>query len=297
MTSLQKVSDIFTGALLESLTRFELGVRSLVASGIRGERRSVRRGGSIEFADHRQYAHGDDLRRLDWHALARLDQLLIRLYSAEESMPLEVILDASASMDFGVPTKYVTAARIGCVLSQIALLHATPVLWRVAGGKTGEPVRMSGRNDLWRILRVLDDTVPRGTSALAAALRQGAMQGPRRRSLMLLTDGYEQEAIQPALRACRAGGTEVYLVLVLSPEEIDPAMRGEFTLIDAESATESGLVVDAGALKRYRRGLNEMREQWQEFCRATGTTLLEFSSDQTLGPGLFRALAESGLIE
>jgi uncharacterized protein (DUF58 family) len=291
-----KVSDIFTGAMLESLTRFELTVRTLTSSGVRGERRSRRRGGSAEYADHRQYAHGDDLRRLDWHALARLDQMLIRLYAAEETLPLEVVIDTSASMDFGEPSKYLTAARVGCVLTQIALLHATPGMWRFAGAKQVEPVRMSGRNDLGRVLRVLDGLKPEGGCALGETLRRSAAQGPRKRSLVVLTDGYDRDQLQPALRACRAAGTEAYLVLVLAPEETAPSSRGEFTLIDAESEAESGIVLDGSTLKRYRRAVEEFRQDWQDFCRATGTVLMEFSSAQEIGPDLFRALAEGGLI-
>lgn len=290
------VSDIFTGAMLESLSRFELAVRTLTSSGVRGELRSRRKGSSAEYVDHRQYAHGDDLRRLDWHALARLDQMLIRLYAAEETLPLEVVIDTSASMDFGNPSKYVTAARIGCVLSQIALLHATPAMWRVAGIPAREPVRLSGRNDLGRILHVLDNLKPEGKGALGDTLRRGALQSPRRRSLVVLTDGYDREELKPALRAIRAAGTEAYLILVLAPEELDPSLRGEFTFIDAETDAESAMVLDGSTLRRYRKALKEFRQDWSDFTRASGIAMLEFSSAQEIGPELFRDLAAQGLI-
>jgi uncharacterized protein (DUF58 family) len=293
---MSKVSDIFTGALLESLARYELAVRALTAEGVRGEKRSRRKGNSAEYADHREYVHGDDLRRLDWHALARLDQMLIRLYAAEETLPLEVVLDASASMDFGEPTKFLTAARVGCVLTQIALLHGTPVRWRVSTGDTLEPIKLAGRNDLGRILHVLDGVTPGGSGNLESELRAGARQGPRKRSLVVLTDGYDSDPVQAALRACRAAGTSVYLLLVLSPDEVDPSQRGEFTLIDAESNEESGLVLDRKTIQRYRERLQEWRAEWQAFCRSTGTAMLELSSAQKIGPELFRTLAKGGLL-
>lgn len=293
---MEKVSDIFTGSLLESLSRFELAVRTLTSSGLRGEKRSRRKGSSAEYADHRQYVFGDDLRRLDWHALARLDTLLIRLYAAEETLPLEVVLDASASMDFSEPSKYVTAARVGCCLTQIALLKGIPALWRIASEKPLETVRMAGRNDLPRIFRVLDALVPDGKGALAETLRRSALQGPRRRSLAVLTDGYDRDDLRGALRACRAAGTDVYLILVLAPEETDPSLRGEFTFIDAESGTESALTVDRGTLKRYAEMVDAFRRDWVEFCRQSGVVLLEISSAAEIGPELFRALAAGGLI-
>ncbi|MCB9894079.1 MAG: DUF58 domain-containing protein [Planctomycetes bacterium] len=292
----EKVSDAFDGKLLESLTRFELAVRTLTSSGVRGERRSRRKGSSAEYADHRQYVYGDDLRRLDWHALARLDTMLIRLYAAEETLPLEIIIDTSASMDFGEPSKYVTAARVGCCLTQIALLHATPALWRIANEKLLEPVRLSGRNDIGRVLRVLDEVIPDGKSTLGEALRRSAMAGPRRKSLVVLTDGYDRDEIRPALRACRAAGSEVYLVIMLAPEETDPSIRGEFTFVDAENGGEATLSLDRPTLKRYMEMLAGFRADWSDFARSSGVALIELSSAQEIGPELFRALATGGLI-
>ncbi|MBE7493007.1 MAG: DUF58 domain-containing protein [Planctomycetes bacterium] len=294
---MEKVSDVFQGALLESLSRFELAVRTLTSSGLRGEKRSRRKGSSAEYADHRQYVFGDDLRRLDWHALARLDQLLIRLYAAEETLPLEVVMDTSASMDFGEPSKYVTGARVGCCLTQIALLKGIPVLWRVASEQPLEPVRMAGRNDIARVFHVLDDLIPDGKGALGATLRRSAMQGPRRRSLVVITDGYDRDELRAALRACRAAGTDVYLILVLAPEETEPGLRGEFTFVDAETGMESALTVDRAAVRRYAEMVEAFRRDWLDFCRPSGIVLFELSSLQPIGPELFRALAAGGLIQ
>ena len=291
-----KVSDAFNGGLLESLSRFDLSVRIVTASGVRGERRSKRRGQSVEYADHREYTFGDDLRRLDWHAYARLEQMLIRLYAAEEVLPLEVIIDLSASMDFGTPTKYVTAARIGACLTQIALNKGTPTRWRFAAGKSLEPVMLRGRGDLPKILGVLDDLVPEGSGALADALRRSAQQGPRRRALVVLTDGYDRDVIRPSLRALRAAGTEVHLVLVLAPEETDPQERGEYTYIDAESGRESVLTLDGRTMNTYMQMLAGYRAEWTDFCRASGIAMIELSSGLTLDASLFKQLADGGLI-
>ena len=293
---MEKVSDVFDGKLLESLTRFELSVRTLTSSGVRGEKRSRRKGNSAEYADHREYTYGDDLRRLDWHALARLDMMLIRLYAAEETLPLEIIIDTSASMDFGDPTKYVTAARVGCCLTQIALLHSTPALWRIANEKLLEPVRLSGRNDIRRVLRVLDEIIPDGKSTLGETLRRSAMAGPRRKSLVVLTDGYDRDEIRPALRACRAAGTDVYLVIMLAPEETDPGTRGEFTFVDAENGNEATLSLDRPTLKRYMEMLAGFRADWSDFCRTSGVAMIELSSAQEIDAELFRALPTGGLI-
>jgi uncharacterized protein (DUF58 family) len=292
----QKVSEAFTGKLLEALNRFDLNIKAVTSSGERGERRSKRRGQSVEYADHREYTYGDDLRRLDWHAYARLEQMLIRLYAAEEALPLEIIIDLSASMDFGEPTKYVQAARIGCCLTQIALLKGTPTRWRIASAKPLEPVVLRGRGELPKILGVLDELVPEGTGVLADALKRSALAGPRRKALIVLTDGYDRDAIRPTLRALRAAGTEVNLVLVLAPEETDPQERGEFTYIDSETGKESVLSLDGRALKTYMGMLTGYRAEWTDFCRASGIAMLELSSGTPIDAGLFKQLADGGLI-
>lgn len=291
-----KVSDAFSGKLLEALNRFDLNFKALTSSGERGERRSKRRGQSVEYADHREYTHGDDLRRLDWHAYARLEQMLIRLYAAEEVLPLEVIIDLSASMDFGTPTKYVAAARIGCCLTQIALNKGTPTRWRFAMTRPLEPLMLRGRGDLPKVLGVLDELEPEGQGALAEALRRSAQQGPRRKALIVLTDGYDRDLIRPALRALRAAGTEIHLVMVLAPEETEPQDRGEFTFIDAETERESVLSLDGRALSRYKELLAGYRSEWAEFCRSSGIALLEISSAANIDAALFKDLAHGGLI-
>ncbi|MCF6227256.1 MAG: DUF58 domain-containing protein [Planctomycetes bacterium] len=292
----EKVSDAFDGKLLESLAQFELSIRTLTSSGIRGEKRSRRKGTSQEYADHRAYVNGDDLRQLDWNAFARLDAMLIRLYAAEETLPLEVIIDTSASMDFGTPTKFTTAARVGCCLSQVALLHSTPVVWRIAAEKALEPVKLSGRADLPRAFKVLDEVIPEGTGNLAEAIRRCTMKGPRKRSVVVLTAGYDIESIQPALKACRASGSQVYVITVLSPEELKPSSRGEFTYIDAETGVESTIALDRVSIKKYHEMLDKYRASWAEFSRKTGVAMIELSSDAELGPELFRTLATGGII-
>jgi len=291
-----KVSEAFTGKLLEALNRFDLNIKAVTSSGERGERRSKRRGQSVEYADHREYTFGDDLRRLDWHAYARLEQMLIRLYAAEEALPLEIIVDLSASMDFGEPSKYVQAARIGCCLTQIALLKGTPTRWRIASSKNLEPVMLRGRGVLPKILGVLDELVPEGTAVMAETLKRSALAGPRRKALVVLTDGYDRDAIRPTLRALRAGGTEINLILVLAPEETDPQERGEFTYIDSETGKESVLSLDGRALSKYMEMLAGYRAEWTDFCRASGIAMLEISSATPIDATLFKQLADGGLI-
>ena len=93
--------SLLTPELLRRLEQFQLLAARRSKSTARGERRSKARGQSVEFADHRTYAHGDDFRYLDWNLYGRLDRLFLKLYEEERELPVRIFLDASESMAFG----------------------------------------------------------------------------------------------------------------------------------------------------------------------------------------------------
>ncbi|MEO8511386.1 MAG: DUF58 domain-containing protein, partial [Chloroflexota bacterium] len=114
---------LFDETFLRRLEQLELASRRMTAGRMKGERRSVRRGQSIEFADYRTYASGDDLRQLDWNVYARLERLFIRLFVEEEDVTVHVLVDASRSMDFGEPNKLDFARRAAAALAYLGLAH------------------------------------------------------------------------------------------------------------------------------------------------------------------------------
>ena len=115
---------VFDEAFLRQLERLLLLMRSPVRGGLKGGRRSVKRGQSVEFADYRDYTPGDDLRQLDWNVYARLEKLFVKLFVEEEDVTISLLLDASASMTFGAPSKLQFAKRAAAALGYIGL--ATP---------------------------------------------------------------------------------------------------------------------------------------------------------------------------
>src|SRR5438105_12487100 len=108
-------SQLFDAEFMRKLERLSLVSRKLKAGRLKGERRSPKRGQSVEFADYRNYAHGDDLRRVDWNAYARMERLFIKLYQEEEDLTVHVLLDASRSMDWGDPSQVTLTAPVAPV--------------------------------------------------------------------------------------------------------------------------------------------------------------------------------------
>ena len=116
-----RVDDLLGSSLMSSLDKLDIIARKIFSGKIQGERRSRRRGISVEFADYRQYAAGDDLRFIDWNVYARLDRLFMKIFLEEEELTLGLAIDASASMEFGNPNKFDFVRRLAMSLGYIAL--------------------------------------------------------------------------------------------------------------------------------------------------------------------------------
>src|SRR5437763_3288729 len=159
--------------MLARLEQLELVSRRLFLGRMKGERRSPRKGQSSEFADFRPYAVGDDLRFLDWNLFARLDRLFLRLFLEEEDLHVSLLLDASASMDFGTPSKLHYAKQVAAALGFVGLVGQDRVVVEAFGAgppRTSPPLR--GRRSLWRLLDFPDQTGAMGTDDLSRCPRQ-----------------------------------------------------------------------------------------------------------------------------
>src|SRR6266851_2860927 len=167
--------DTPTPPLLDSqflarLEQLELVSRKIFLGRMKGERRSKRKGQSVEFADYRNYVIGDDLRFLDWNLFARLERLFIRLFMEEEDLHFYVLLDNSLSMDFGSPTKLHYAKQIAAALGFIGLVNLDRVVIEVFNNRLTQSLpALRGRRSLWRLLDFLEKVEPAGPSDLTRA--------------------------------------------------------------------------------------------------------------------------------
>ncbi len=242
------------GAQLESLDVF---TRKMLSGKMQGERRSKRRGRSVEFDDYREYSPGDDLRHVDWNVLARLDRFFIKLFQEEEDLALHVVLDTSASMNAGEPesaNKLLFGARLAAALCAIGLINNNRVRLSLIGAATGagdggikalEPLR--GRRNIERVTRFLLEHAFTSTgSALAesrlpqggftSAMRAIASDTNSRGVMVLLSDVLvaPPEGYEPGLKMLAAGaggghggrttlsGMDVTILQLLAPSELDP---------------------------------------------------------------------------
>jgi hypothetical protein len=257
------IDELIPSDLAARLDRLDVVSRRMFAGRMQGERRSKRRGQSVEFADYRTYVAGDDLRRIDWNVFARLDRFFVRIFQEEEDLALHVVLDASASMDAGGDTaetgnKLLFAQRLAMALGYIGLVNNNRVAAWVFDQRwlrAMEPRR--GRPNVQRLGRFLLDALsprpgaeadgvrgPAGAIRIAdftAAMRAIAMSRTGKGVVVLLSDFLIPEGYREGLRflaspgGAGGGGSwsgaafDTYCLQVLSPGELDPSEEGAAT--------------------------------------------------------------------
>ena len=283
--------------VLESLT---LAGRRVPAGRAAGQWRSRASGSSVEFSDYRTYAPGDEFRRIDWNAYARLERLFVRLYRAEEDLSLAVVLDASASMGWGKPSKGRLAAQLAGALAFIALQSGDRVALaacREAGVVQRLPALRGAGAALaaWRLLERLEFG---GATDLNAALAASARHLTGAGLTVIVSDLFSPTGYQQGIDALLARRQDVLLVHVLSPDEVQPPadLLGEWRLLDTEPMAPLDATITPGVLKSYRRLLEGFRREAADFCRRRGLTYVPLRSDVNLQDVLLRTFRTAGIL-
>lgn len=275
--------------------RLKLDVRS----GGGGEHLARRRGGSAEFREHRAYAPGDDLRRIDWLAFARSGVPVVKTFRAEEDVVVRLLVDASASLGFGSPQKIDASRRLAAALAYLALGDSERVQVLVTGSSetrglaaVGEPRR--GQGALHRVLHELSVIEAKGRGSLPAALRAVAERGLRPGLLVVLSDFLDPGQVAEALSRLRAQGHALALLQVQSRMELEPDFEGDLALVDSETGAELSVTMDASAVEAYLARLNGLVEELRATSRRLGARYVRAISDEPLEAPLRRLVLGVG---
>jgi uncharacterized protein (DUF58 family) len=258
----------FSSEFLAQLERLALASRRVFRGRIKGERRSPRKGQSVEFSDYRQYGVGDDLRYVDWNIYGRLDRLHVKLFVDEEDLCLHLIVDASASMGFGRPTKLAYASRLAAAVGFVGLVNLERVGVGVLREKISEgwpPVR--GRNQFVNLAEFLSAVRPGGATSLNEGLANYAMRAREPGLAVIVSDLLDPAGFETGIRALLERRFEVHVVHLLAAEELNPTIAGDLRLHDSETGEVRELSVDGDALRAYRQRLHQFLERAESFCR------------------------------
>ena len=285
--------EFFTSEFLAQLERLSLASRRTFRGRVKGERRSPRKGHSVEFCDYRAYGPGDDLRYVDWNVYGRLDRLHVKLFVDEEDLCLHLVVDGSASMGFGAPSKLAYAARAAAALGFVGLVNLERVGVGILREKVSEgwpPTR--GRNQFVKLVEFLTNLRSDGGTGLNQALANYALRSREPGLAVIFSDLLDPGGYEAGLRALLERRFDVHLIHLLDPEEMNPELAGELRLLDSETGQMCELTVDGDAVRAYRDRLREFLEKAEAFCRTqeigyhrvvTDTPVEEFVLSQLKG--------------
>ena len=257
------------------LEQLELASRRVLAGRLKGDRRSQRRGSSVEFADHKPYAVGDDLRYIDWNVLLRLDQLFVKLYEEEEDLHFHVLLDTSASMGFGTPTKLHWGKQVAAALAFVGLRNNDRVVVSTFAEELAAATPASrGRHNYGRVQEFLRPLEAAAGSDLTKACKSFALKHRGKGIVVVVSDLLDKQGYDQALRMLLAKRMEVYVLHVLAAEELTPPLTGDLRLVDAEDGDVAEVTISAPLLARYQANLNAFCAGAKDFCAKRGITYM-----------------------
>jgi uncharacterized protein (DUF58 family) len=283
--------------LLTKLEAMELVSRKIFRGRMKGERRSKRKGQSVEFADFRNYVPGDDLRFIDWNTFARLDKLFLKLFLEEEDLHFYAAIDISQSMNFGQPTKLEYAKQLAAALGYIGLCRADRVrIEPLDGLPTSNAPVLRGKKSLWQMLQYLETIEPGVNCSLTQGMKSFCIRNKGKGILLIISDLMDKNGYQDALKYLVARNLDVYLIHVLSQEEIDPSLAGDLKLIDCEDQDIAEISVSQRLIDRYRRTLATFIEQAREFCSRRGIVYTMTSTERSVDRLVSHYLRQRGLV-
>jgi len=281
---------------LAKLERLALISRRVYAGQLKGERRSTRRGNSVEFADYRDYVPGDDLRQIDWNTFARLERLFLRLFVEEEDLTVHLLVDGSRSMAFGDPAKSTYALRVAAALGYIGLCGFDRVTAAIlSGGAASTMPGVRGRTQVFRLFRFLGDAPADGTTDLGRSLRDYALASPRA-GLVILVSDFLDPGYAEGLKALAARRFDVVAIHVLDRTEVDPDLVGDLKLVDAETGESREISVSQHLLGQYRKALDRFCADLGGVCARYGMEYLRTTTDVPFEDLVLRTLRGAGVI-
>jgi uncharacterized protein (DUF58 family) len=266
---------LLPSSFIRQLDRLSILTRKAMAGDIQGERRSPRRGSSVEFADFRPYTAGDDIRQIDWNLYARMERIFLKLFVAEEELNVHLIVDTSASMDWGTPNKLRYAKQLAAAFGYIALtnLDRVSVTAFAAGGGAATMPGVRGKRGAVPLFTYLQKLAASPGGDLAKSCHR-YIQTARTPGPLLLCSDLLDAGWKDALSALSSRPFEITVMHILAPQELEPELDGDFRLTDVEGGPAVEISADLDLLRRYRENLAGWQAEIESFCNGRGLSYL-----------------------
>ena len=296
---------MLTPQFLKQLEPFYIHAKRSFRSRFKGERRSPNRGVGMEFADYRVYEPGDDLRHVDWNIYARLGKLFIKLFHADEDLPLALLIDNSQSMEFGSPTKLTCAKQIAAALGYIALGRADSVsIYTCAERLSTALPPTSGTLQFSRLTNSLTGIAAHGHTRLTECLRQLPMYQRHPCMVVILSDFLDPDGYEQGFKLLMGRGFSPIAIHLMSPEEINPQVYleststgGDWLVEDAETGETKAITINSETLAQYQSQQQTFCDTLQRFCTNRGIGYAQLKSNMPIEPFILEELHRVGFVQ
>jgi uncharacterized protein (DUF58 family) len=293
-------ATLLDGTLARRLERLSLVTRRRLTGEGQGDRRSLRKGSSREFADYRPYTAGDDPSRIDWNIYARTDVHFVRMYEEEEVLNVHLILDASRSMDWGEPNKLEYARRLAAALGYVALNASHRVYVWPLNGSTASFGPAWGRRRAGPLVTFLADLKPAQAATPPVVpfvtpdppnLDQAIASAPGRASgLLVLISDLLSPTWETSITRLASHRADVLVLHTLAPAELRPRLGGDVRFIDRETGATVSVTLNNDALRIYGERLGEWQTRVASACQRHGVTYIPVDTEVSLESLLFETL-------
>lgn len=272
-------STLFDTEFMRKLETLRFLARKVFRSQSHGERTTLRRGMSLEFSDYRRYHAGDDFRYVDWNVYSRLDQLFLKVFTAEEDLTIHVLVDTSQSMQVGTPSKLDYAKRVAAALGYIGLSNLDRVGVVSFADELGVPqVPQRGRQQIFSMLRYFDALESAGGTSLNRVLRTYASSIRQTGLAIVISDLFDPEGYERGLEALAYNRFDVLLIQLVDEAELQPQLEGALRLQDIETGAQRRLTINRRLLELYHQKMTNYFDEIEMFCAKRNIEYLRAST-------------------
>ncbi len=281
-------------AFFDTLSRLRLSMGHKSSMNLVGNRKSVQKGSSTEFSDFREYMPGDDIRRIDWNAYGRLDRLYIKEYMEEKEAVVSILVDTSASMNYGENKKSDLAAMLTATMAYLGLNNMDRVLVYDLQNMQSPFVATGGKKAFPRLVQWLGERSFEGTADIGEAIRKMPAKGPG--VTIIISDFLQEEfleqpdAAEKLLRFLDYRKQKAVFLQVLAGEELLVELTGTKNLIDMEEKSTLRLTLDAASIGAYEKALLQFMNQLKRQCAKAGATYILCNTNKDFQQLIFEDL-------
>jgi len=289
--------ELFDDNFQRKLEYLAIVSRRVFSGRLRAERRTKKSGSGVEFADHRDYAAGDDFRYLDWNVYGRLGRLLLRLYEEEEDLSIYLVVDVSSSMGFGGNKKLVYAKRLCAALAYIGLSNLDRITVVAATDRIDSLLPTArGRARIFKVFEFLRGLQPHGVTNLGDAMKTFVAQHKRRGLAILISDLYDHHGFEKGINVLRYNKFEPLALHVVDRADAHPKLGGDVRIYDCETGDEREVTVTPRVLAELAKAHEGYLAEIKKFCTERQVSYVAADVDVPFDDLILRVLRRGSIV-